>query len=87
MLLGEPVVKDKIREGVDTDLPEIIVGSKESGMCNFNMSLAELVEKDMIFADTAMEYSPNRDQLKGMLHGIKTSAQALVHRVKRVATS
>lgn len=82
VLLGEGIVKDKIREGEDTDLPEIIHGSKEIGMQNFNMSLADLVERGMIYTDTAMEYSPNREALKGMLKGIKTSAQTLIHRVK-----
>ena len=31
VLLGEGIVKEKIREGADTDLPEIILGSKHSG--------------------------------------------------------
>ena len=34
-----------------------------------------------------MEYAPNRDALKGLMQGIKTSAQTLVHRVKRTGTS
>jgi twitching motility protein PilT len=83
VLLGEAVVKEKIREGEDTDLPEIIHGSKESGMRNFTMSIAELIETGMIYTDVGMEYAPNREALKGQLQGIKTSAQTLVHRVKR----
>jgi twitching motility protein PilT len=87
VLLGEGIVREKIRDGEDTDLPEIIAGSKESGMRNFTMSLAELIEEGLVYHDVAMEYAPNREALKGMLQGIKTSAQTLVHRVKRVATS
>jgi hypothetical protein len=34
-----------------------------------------------------MEYAPNREALKGMMQGIKTSAQTLVHRVKRSGAS
>ena len=34
-----------------------------------------------------MEYAPNREQLVGALRGIKPSAQSVVRRVKRVATS
>ncbi|MCK4341809.1 MAG: PilT/PilU family type 4a pilus ATPase [Phycisphaerae bacterium] len=83
VLLGEGIVKEKIREAEDTDLPEIIAGSKESGMRNFTMSLAELIEKGYIYIDIAMEFAPNREALKGLLQGIKTSAQTLVHRVKR----
>lgn len=87
VLLGEGIVKEKIREAADTDLPEIIAGAKHSGMCNFTMSLADLVEQGLVFTDVAMEYAPNREALKGMMQGIKTSAQTLVHRVKRAGTS
>ena len=82
VLLGEAIVKDKIREGEDEDLPEIVAGSRESGMRNYTHSLVELIEKDLIYTDTAMEFAPNREQLAGALRGIKTSAQSLVHRVK-----
>ncbi len=83
VLLGESIVKEKIREGEDADLPEIILGSKESGMRNFTMSLAELIEEGLVYTDVAMEYAPNREALKSSLTGIKSSAQTLVHRVKR----
>jgi twitching motility protein PilT len=87
VLLGEGIVKEKIREGADTDLPEIIAGGREAGMRNFTVSLAELIEQGLVFMDIAMEYAPNRDALKGLMQGIKTSAQTLVHRVKRTGTS
>jgi twitching motility protein PilT len=83
VLLGEAIVKEKIREGEDTDLPEIISGSRETGMRNFTHSLAEMIENGLVYTDIAMEYAPNREALKGLLQGIKTSAQTLVHRVKR----
>lgn len=87
VLLGDAIVKEKIREGVDEDLPEIINASTSSGMRSFTMSLAEVVEKGLVFTDTAMEFAPNREALLGALRGIKTSAQTLVHRVKRTGTS
>jgi len=87
VLLGEPIVKEKIREGEDTDLPEIIAGSREAGMCSFTTSLADLIDQGLVFTDVAMEYAPNREALKGLIQGIKTSAQTLVHRVKRTGTS
>lgn len=85
VLLAEPIVREKIRVGEDSDLPEVIVGGKESGMHNFTMSLAELVAKDLVYMDTALDYAPNREQLTGQIRGIKTSAQTLVHRVKHRA--
>jgi twitching motility protein PilT len=83
VLLAEMVVKEKIREGEEEDLPAIISGSKEAGMHSFTMSLANLVENNLVYLDTAMEYAPNREQLLGTVRGIKTQAQTLVHRVKR----
>ena len=82
-LLAEAVVKEKIREGEDEVLPEIIAGNIEAGMHNFTHSLARLVDEGLVYTDTAMEFAPNREQLIGQLRGIKTSAQTLVHRVKR----
>ena len=83
VLLAEAVVKDKIREGEDEDLPSIIIGSVESGMHNFTMSLARLIAEGYVYTDTAMEFAPNREQLLGSIRGIKTAAQTLVHRIKR----
>ncbi len=87
VLLGEGIVKEKIRDGEDTDLPEIIAGAREQGMRNFTQSLAELIEAGLVYMDVAMEYAPNREALKGLMQGIKLSAQTLVHRVKRSGTS
>lgn len=87
VLLGDAVVREKIREGGDADLPEIIAGSVESGMRNFTHSLVELIEQGLIYTDVAMEYAPSREALKSRLTGIKTSAQTMVHRIKRTGTS
>ncbi len=87
VLLGESIVKEKIREGADTDLPEIVSGSRDAGMRSFTNSLAELVEKAMVYTDVAMEYAPNREALMADIRGIKTAAQSLVHRVKRTSSS
>lgn len=84
VLLGDATVKDKIRDGEDEDLPAIIAQNVEAGMHNFNHSLARLVNESLVYMDTAVEYSPNREQLVSEIRGIKTSAQTLVHRVKRV---
>jgi twitching motility protein PilT len=83
VLLVDGLVREKIREGEDEDIPEIISGARESGMRNFTHSLVELIQDGLVYVDTAMEYAPNREALKSQLTGIKTSAQTLVHRVKR----
>jgi twitching motility protein PilT len=83
VLLGTPIVKEKIREAGDSDLPEIVAGSESEGMHSFTSSLARIVEQGLVFTDVAMEFAPNREMLLGHIRGIKTSAQGLVHRVKR----
>jgi twitching motility protein PilT len=83
VLIGEGLVREKIRAGEDTDLPEIIAGAAHSGMRSITQSLAELIDQGLIYTDVAMEYAPNREALKSLIQGIKTSAQTLVHRVKR----
>ncbi|MFN0136617.1 MAG: type IV pilus twitching motility protein PilT [Phycisphaerae bacterium] len=82
VMLGEPIVKEKIREGEDSDLAEIVAGGVDLGMHSFTHSLAKLVEQELVYTDVAMEFAPNREMLQGHIRGIKTSAQALVHRVK-----
>jgi twitching motility protein PilT len=82
VLLNNSTVKDKIRHEEDSDMPSIISSSTEEGMRNFTYSLAELVEKDLVYYDTAMEYAPNREALESAVKGIKTTAQSLVSRVR-----
>lgn len=83
VLIINAVAREKIREGDDEDLPEIVASNRESGMRNFTHSLAELIEEGLVYTDVAMEYAPNREALKSQLKGIKTSAQSLVHRIKK----
>ncbi len=83
VLLGEPIVTDKIRNGEDEDLPAVIASNEEGGMHSFTRSLVRLYNEELVFLDTAMEYAPHREQLESEIRGIKTTAQSLVHRVKR----
>lgn len=82
VLLNNATVKEKIRHEEDEDLSAIITSSTEEGMRSFTMSLTELVEKDMVYFDTALEYAPNREALQSAVKGIKTSAESLVSRVR-----
>jgi len=87
VLLANPTVRDKIRHEEDEDLADVINGSIQEGMRSFTYSLAELVEKELVYFDTAMEYAPNREQLKSAVAGIKASAQTLVHRIRHGSRS
>lgn len=83
VLLGTGIVKEKIREGEDSDLPAIINTSTEDGMRSFTYSLAELVKREWVSRQTAMEYAPNREALDSVLKGVEMKAQTLVGRIKR----
>lgn len=86
VLLGNPIVREKIREGMDGDLPAI-VGKNEEGMHSFTYSLAELVRKEHVALSMAMDYSPNRDALDSMLKGVQVKGASLVNRIKSVRNS
>jgi twitching motility protein PilT len=82
VLLNTAVVKEKIREGYDEDIPSIINSSTAEGMRSFTFSLADLVNKELVSVQTAMGYAPNRDALASALKGVEVKAQTLVHRVR-----
>lgn len=82
VLLSNPTVREKIREGEDADLPSVINASGAEGMRSFTKSLAELVEAEMVLLSTAMEYAPNREALSSRLKGVEVKASTLVSRVK-----
>ncbi len=81
VLLGTSTVREKIREGDDSALP-MIVGKNEEGMQTFTYALAELVKKEWVSLQTAMEYAPNREALASTLKGVEVKAQGLVSRIK-----
>ena len=83
VMLNNSTVRDKIRRAEDEDLPAIIASSREDGMRNFTQSLCELVEKELVYYDTAMKHAPNRDALQSEIKGISTSSQGLVGRARR----
>ncbi len=82
VLINSPVVKDKVRNEEDEDLPAIIAQSEHEGMRSFTHSLVELIEMERIHYDTAMEYAPSREALQSSMKGIKASAQSLVGRIR-----
>ena len=82
VLLCNSIVRDKIITEEDEDLPAVISQCVQEGMRSFTLSLTELIEKELVHYDTAMEYAPNREALAAAVKGIKTAAQSLVGRVR-----
>jgi twitching motility protein PilT len=81
VLIGSPVVREKIRQGEDNDLPAI-VGQNEEGMQSLTFALAEMVKKEWVAMSTAMDYAPNREALASTLKGVEVKAATLVSRIK-----
>ncbi len=82
VLLTSPTVKELIRDERDADLPSVIASSRSEGMVSFTQHFAELVDKEWIDMQTAMEFAPNRDQLKSILKGVQVKSSTLVNRIK-----
>jgi twitching motility protein PilT len=78
VLLNNAVVKEKIREGEDADLPAIINSMTQDGMRSYTKSLAELVQKEFISLSAAKEHAPNREALSSILKGVEVKASTLV---------
>jgi twitching motility protein PilT len=82
VLLNNAVVRDKIREGEDGDLPAIINTSEGEGMHSFTRSFADLVKKEWVDLPTARLYAPNKEALDASVKGLEVKAQTLVSRIK-----
>jgi len=54
----------------DKKLSDLIRGSHEEGMQDFNMSISELIKNGLVTKKVGLQYSPNPDQLKMNLQGI-----------------
>ncbi len=80
VLLNTALVRDKIRDGEEQDLPAIISANPDSGMHNFNQSLARMVQDLWIDRRIALSYAPNREALDSLLKGIDIKASGLVGR-------
>lgn len=70
ILVNTPIVQKLIVEHRDSDLPTVIRGGDE-GMQTFDDSLQLFIEQGYIDTKIAYEYSPNAEQLKMQLKGIR----------------
>ncbi|MFO0894970.1 MAG: PilT/PilU family type 4a pilus ATPase [Phycisphaerales bacterium] len=82
VLLRNSTVADKIREGLDDDLPAVMAGCASEGMHDFTTSLTELVEKDWVDLRVAERYAPNVEALRARVRGIAVKAETLVSKAR-----
>lgn len=72
ILISNGVVRKHVLEGREGELREYLksVEARQSNMIDFNGSLVELVEREMIHVRVAMEATPNADELSMRLKKI-----------------
>ncbi len=73
VLLSSPASRKFIDEGRESELLQVIRAERGVGMIDFNDMLAELVQKEIIQSKDAYAASPNADELRMRMRGIKTS--------------
>ena len=77
MIMNSMICK-LVLEEEDEKLADAIRLGGGDNMQDFNMSLKDLVDKELIAQDVAMEVSPNKQQLKMILKGIDVSQGGLL---------
>ena len=82
VLVNNSIVKEKIIHEEDEDIPAILHACRDEGMRDFTQSLVEMVDKEWITREVALDYAPNREALKSRLKGIDTAADGLIGRVR-----
>jgi len=78
ILLANPSVKKLISEGREADLPSVIRASKEQGMLDLTDNLCELVKNGSVDPKEAYKYAPNKEELKMVLKGIRSTASGIL---------
>lgn len=81
VLLNNALVRERIINEQDSDIPAIMSVCRPEGMRDFNHSLYELMQQERISHKVALEFAPNREALSSLLKGIDTSGEGLVHRL------
>ncbi len=70
LLFNTPTAQKLLMSAEDKKLSDLIRASREEGMQDFNMSFVDLINQGLISKKTALQYSPNPEQLKMNLQGI-----------------
>src|SRR5262249_20448611 len=78
IMIVNPTIRKLISEGADNKIPDAIRIGYLEGMVDFNENLRQLVERGDVVKEIALEVSPNPDQLKMLLKGIKVATSGLI---------
>lgn len=74
IMFTNPGIKALIKENRIAQMDNAIQNGRDSGMMTFNDSLHELIKKELVSIDTAVDISDNPEELKMLLQGIRLSS-------------
>jgi twitching motility protein PilT len=78
IMMVNPIIRKLIGEGEDSKILDAIKMCYQEGMVDFNENLRMLVERGDIDRATAIEVSPNAEQLKMVLKGIRVATPGIL---------
>lgn len=78
IMIFNPIVRKLVLEGQDDKLADAIRISAKEGMQDFTASLKELVEKELVDRQVAIEVAPNPEALKMALKGIEVKEPGIL---------
>lgn len=78
IMIVNPTIRELISKGEDKKIPDAIKIGYLEGMVDFNENLRQLCERNDITKEIALEVSPNPDQLKMGLKGIKVATPGIL---------
>jgi twitching motility protein PilT len=78
VMIVNAIIRKLIAEEEDGKIPDAIRIGIQEGMMDFNDNLKGLVDRGEIDKPTALEFSPNPDQLKMILKGIKVATPGIL---------
>lgn len=78
IMMNNPSVRKLIADARETDIIDVVRSNYAVGMQDFNESLHQLIEKEWIEVNLAYEVSPNPEELKMKIKGIKTSTGSII---------
>ena len=78
ILIANSIVRKLLQEEREADIPAVIRACQNEGMQDYTESLRLLVHDEWVDYKLAMQYAPNKEELKMALKGIRASSGSIL---------
>lgn len=78
IMLGNGTIKKLIAEGRESDIPGVIRSCEREGMQDFTNNLSKVVLDGTVDPKVAMDFAPNKEELKMAMKGIRTVSSGIM---------